>query len=309
MPIVHSTQIAIVSIPFLFFAMSSEESSTSRSRRRSASSKSLFQKVSLLQEQLENVHTKFDLPLGGLALILDKYATLAPVPACDFSSPGHHTPPMRAQLLRESCTPPKLPATQDPHFAAPAHHEVCSDTVSSNGNLGNAVSGNSSSKVGKVSSAPLDPHQLSFADRRRKFSSKIDSSQVPAHVTTPKPEIPSQIDCGKVLDDSDSSFVCWQSRADSLIDSCLQQFHFDDLRNDGGRIGGATMAEPGHHKADVVGSAVGNSAPLDVNIANVEHNVDVSSDSSSDDSNNTRYNWSHDPEYIAFLNGTWHPDM
>ena len=59
--------------------MSSDESCTTRARRRSTTAKSLHAKVVVLEatttillEQLEVVNTKLDLVLGGIAIVLDK---------------------------------------------------------------------------------------------------------------------------------------------------------------------------------------------------------------------------------------------
>lgn len=68
--------------------MSSTESCTSRSQRRTATSKALFSKVVQLQEQVVSIHNKLDLVLGGLAIVMDKRET-------NTADPSYRTPPHR----------------------------------------------------------------------------------------------------------------------------------------------------------------------------------------------------------------------
>ena len=64
------------------------DSSSTRSRRRAVSSKTIFAKLASLQVEVVNVHSKLDLVLGGLAIRMDK--GIDSVSNADYV--GYHTP-------------------------------------------------------------------------------------------------------------------------------------------------------------------------------------------------------------------------
>ena len=90
---------------FPISTMSSEDSSTSRSRRRAASTKFLHNKVQDLEAQPVQVHTKLDLVLGGLAMLMNK-SPAVPAPYHSYHTPPHHIGHQPTTAAHHTTLPP-----------------------------------------------------------------------------------------------------------------------------------------------------------------------------------------------------------
>ena len=147
--------------------------------------KTMYTHVSILQQEVDKVHTKLDLVLGALALLLDRKqpSSLASATAdASFLTPPHQIglrfePPSANEMntiekavAEQACCIPTFPFAS-PSLSGPLV-DGCKCCVGDP--AVNEISTTSDDNInldGKAGITTLEPHQLSFADRRQVFCS------------------------------------------------------------------------------------------------------------------------------------------
>ena len=248
--------------------MSSDGSCTTRARRRAATTKSLFMKVTKLEEEVANAHVKLDLVLGGLATIMDKRKHDA----------------VQSTTSSSSCTPLH-------RLGYPSHHEISPDIIEL--------------PIMTVPSFPFPavppPDVKLDVKHEPEVTPRIDMSLfLPGDITCVSNAVGSTMKKqphADLYDDVDG-FLDAEEKS-----QCNVSYGSDCV--DGGDE--TIVAKSDLRKTNVGVGVDQNGVGPDLCKASLEADYRSSDDSSLSDSSD-HYDWSNDPEYIAFINGTWHPD-
>ena len=259
-----------------------------------------------MQNQLD---TKVDLVLGGLSILLDKSHTK--YAADDNVTSGYITPPSNVD---HSVQFSKISPTKSPLVCSLSNNDCSPGNVDVSLVISGSLPSHKDAPDNDDSSlSPDDPHRLTFAQRRQLFATTVE-----------KPKLDGQ----KFL--VDSKVGEGNSFCSSCQVSCDRSVGNDSVDGNEESVGNdAQLEDSDGNGSQGSGAGLGQLQPLwnsrssDMRCAGASwqprsvtrcEDSDCSDEDSSEDvfdngGVSSDYDWSKDPEYIAFINGTWHEDL